>query len=921
MGARSAGAVFVVRANLFSLTLAAARSQTALVGLRIRLLGGVELTHDGAVLRVESGRVESLLAYLLLHRDAPQSRQHLAFLLWPDTTDAQARTNLRHVLHTLRRTLPNADGYLDVAARTLQWRPAARYQFDVAEFVAACDGARTAGDSVQALRDAVRLYRGELVPGCYDEWLLGERESHRQRYLDALRRLVDLLETAGEGVQGITYAERLLAADPLDEGAYRALMRLHAANGDRARALRVYHGCTSALEQELGVAPSAATTRVYQTLLDRQPMAGGGRPTRQQATLGASPFVARAKERATLTELWRKAETGRGSLVLVVGEPGIGKTRLVEDFRSWCAQRGAATAQARSYAAEGELAYGPVVAWLRSPDVRGGLRRLGREQLTELARLLPELLVEMPDLPRPEPLTDSEQRHRMLDAVALALRRTGRPLLLVGDDLHWADRETLQFLHLLLRGSEGTGHAQDSTPAVLAVATARSGVLDPDSPLAQLVRGARSLDRLTEIELAPLSPTDSAVLAGRLTGAALDESSAARLWRETEGNPLFLVEAVRAGWPDAVEVSQKVQAVIESRLAELSAPARDLVGLAATIGRDFTVELLAEAGNADEDTLVASLDELWRRRIVREQGGSRYDFSHDKIRAVAYAGVGPVRRRHHHLRIARALEPDGGNPSSVSGQIATHYEHAGVPGAAADWYARAAGEAQQLQANAEAIRLLERSRSLLTTLPPSGERDLRELALLTALPAPLASVEGYASPRLSAVHDRAVQLAGQSGSELAPPLLWSLAFASLVHDDYPRAERFAAELRDRGERVADQVLVVEGCALLGLAAFWQADLDAAKAHLERAVDRYRPEQLTAHLLRYGQDPEVMALARLGNIAWLQGDATQAVRRRDAAMARAHEIGHPLTTAAAWCSWACWRSTWASTIESGMPPAR
>jgi hypothetical protein len=148
------------------------------------------------------------------------------------------------------------------------------------------------------------------------------------------------------------------------------------------------------------------------------------------------------------------------------------------------------------------------------------------------------------------------------------------------------------------------------------------------------------------------------------------------------------------------------------------------------------------------------------------------------------------------------------------------------------------------------------------------------------------------------VHDRAVKLAGDSGSDLAPPLLWSLAFASLVNEEYPRAERFAEELRERGDRDTDQVLVVQGCCLLGLAAFWQAELDTARRQLELAVTSYRPEQQTAHLLRYGQDPAVMALARLGNIAWLQGDPDRAVRARDEALARAQEIAHPLTTSAA-----------------------
>ena len=142
------------------------------------------------------------------------------------------------------------------------------------------------------------------------------------------------------------------------------------------------------------------------------------------------------------------------------------------------------------------------------------------------------------------------------------------------------------------------------------------------------------------------------MLADRLSGARLSEADVRHLYDETEGNPLFVVEALRAGWAPGSSLSPRVQSVIEARLAQLSAPARDLVEVAAVIGREFSTDVLAAAGDAGEDTLVDSLDELWRRQIVRERSegtsGSSYDFSHDKIRQVAYRNVGPARRRHLH---------------------------------------------------------------------------------------------------------------------------------------------------------------------------------------------------------------------------------------------------------------------------------
>jgi DNA-binding SARP family transcriptional activator len=603
--------------------------------LRIRLLGELDLRHgDVPVPPLGSARAESLLAYLVLHREAAQPRQRLAFLLWPDSSEPQARTNLRHLLHVLRRALPDADRFLEVTPRTLRWREDARSWVDVAAFEAATARAERAaelGDELAALREVAELYRGDLLESGYDEWLLEERDRLRRRWLAALERLVELLEAEGEHAQAIGHAERVLRADPLREAAYRDLMRLHDARGDRARALRVYHACAATLERELRVAPSAATRRAYAALLPHGDPAGGpGPPPGPAGSLGRPPLVGRAAQRARLTELWRAAQAGAGArLVLVTGEPGAGKSRLAEEFRSWCAAAGATTAEARSYPAEGALAYGPVVSWLRSDALAGHLGRLDPARRGELARLLPELCPAEASPPPAAP-PDPERRRLLFEALAGAVLAPAGPLLLVTDDLHWADRETLQFLHYLLR-------ARPQSP-LLVVATARREELDQNHPVQDLLTGLRALDRVAEVEVGRLSEQETAALAERLARHPLGDAEASRLFAETEGNPLFVVEALRAGWrgQDApAPITPRVQAVIEYRLAQLSGPARDLVGVAATIGREFTTDVLAQAGEASDDELVAALDELWRRRLVRDQGPDAYDFTHDRIREVA----------------------------------------------------------------------------------------------------------------------------------------------------------------------------------------------------------------------------------------------------------------------------------------------
>lgn len=857
--------------------------------LQIKLFGGVDLRlNDDLLPPFESARAESLLAYLLLHRDAPQSRQHLAYLLWPDSSESQARTNLRHVLHTLRHSLPNADRFLAVTPRTLQWRDDAPFWLDVATFEeATARSAAGSADVLGALRDAVALYTGDLLPAHYDEWLVTERERLRQAYLHALASLTALLAEQRDHGAAVASAERLLREDPLDERTYLLLMRLHDAAGNRSQALRVYHRCVSTLDRELGVTPSAAIRQAYEALLPVTLEHSAPRAPRDR--IGGAPLVGRAAEWARLTSLWREAETGRAHLVLVSGEPGIGKTRLLEELRAWVTHRGVAVAEARSYAAEGQLPYGALVAWLRGDAIRERIARLDRPRLTTLARILPELRVEDNDAPLSTPLSEQDLRRQYFEAAVGAIQTGDRPLLLLADDLQWCDPPSLQFLHYLLRTA--------ADARLLVAATARSEEIDNAHPLHELMASLHRLERVTEIPLDRLMPEETALLAARVAGRSFDDRSLLRLHAETEGNPLFVVEAVRAGWhaDSGTVTSPKVQAVIEARLAQLSAPARRLVDVAATIGREFSPSLLAHAAEVDEVTLVRGLDELWRRRIIREQGADAYDFSHDKIREAAYQNLGPAWRRRLHGAVAQGLEQlHCDNLPAVSSRIAAHWERAGQSDQALSWYLHAAGVAQQNYANEEAIRLLDHARDLLAALPESDDRAAQEMSILAALPASLGWVEGWSSQRLAAVHRRALELSASQGMPLPSPLMRSLALTSLTASDFVAASQFGAHLRERGEQQADNVLLVESAYVLGIIAFWQGELRAAQGHFETAIDRYQPAARRAHEYQYGLDPKVICLSRLGNTLWFLGEPAAAVQARDEALALADDNGHPFS---------------------------
>src|SRR5713101_832461 len=713
--------------------------------LHLRLLGDFSLLYnDQQVTNLNTTRLQSLLAYLVLHRDVPQHRQHLAFLFWPDATEAQARNNLRQLLHQLRQAFPDGEHFLSADAHMLHWHPVTPCYFDVAEFeqtLTLADAATQRNDQ-HALQDALEqadsLYRGELLPGCYDEWILPERERLRQRHLQVLEQLLRLFEVQGDYITAIRYAQRLIGLDPLSEDLSRRLMRLFALNNDRASALHVYHTCVTTLQREMGVDPDPATREAYERLMQHETPIIPARA--QQTLLAATPtLIGRKQEWEALQEVWHAASIGEPRFVLVTGEAGIGKSRLAEEFLLWASQQGVVTAKARSYAAEGQLSLAPVTDWLRSDGLRSKLGQLDKVWLTEVMRLLPELLAEQPDLPHYESVTEYGQRQRFFEALARAILITPQPLLLSIDDLQWCDQETLEWLHFLLRF--------DSMARLLVVGCAREEELPPHHPLRTFLLHLRNTMRVTEITLQPLDAAETGKLASQVANRELGLDEGLHLFHETGGYPLFVVEMVRADLgrvsvsppeadrshrqaplEDARTLPPRVQAVLVGRLLQLSASAREFVELAATIGREFTLDLLITCGTADADSAVRALDELWHKRIVREHGANSYDFTHDKLREVAYGEISAPQRRMLHRRVAQALEAMHVEEDldSVSGQIASHYERAGMIEQALPCYQRAAAVAQRVYANKDAISLLLRSLELLELLPAGSKHDKQE---------------------------------------------------------------------------------------------------------------------------------------------------------------------------------------------------
>lgn len=682
--------------------------------LEIRLLGEFSIHINGSWYgKLSANRYQVLIAYLTLRAPLPVQRSEVAFHLWADSSEEQALTNLRKAIHQIKQSMP-ATRLLLTDAHTLQLNLTRDDRIDILDFKSAlnlaerCRRTNDMESEQTALETAVSLYHGDLLPNCYDEWLIPERESLRALFIRAVDRLVALLEARKHYRDAVKHAQRLLQTDNLREETYRTLIRLHGLNDDRAAALNVYHACASVLSKELGVEPDASTREAYERLLksDSQPLKGNI-PVRPIFT----PLVAREQEWKQLVGEWKKASNGELRTVLLSGEAGIGKTRLAEDLLHWASRQGIRITSAACYSAEGQISFAPVAEWLRSIPLQG----LDAHWRSELSRILPELRSR--DIAS-QPMTENWQRQVFFESMARAMLTENEPLVLLLDDIQWCDNDTLDWLRYFLRF--------DKTAKILLLVTLRAEELPSNNALQLLLVDLRADGQLTEMELSRLDEKQTAELGVHLLGKNFSEVDSSSLFRESEGVPLFVVELANAGGKvesarraeagagDAArdaDLPPRLRAVLDGRLARLSSPARTVIESAAVIGREFDINLLRQVSEIDESSTINALDELWRVRMVRERSG-RYDFSHDKLREATLVGISPIRLRWLHQRTGDAMEAT--QLGDEYARMADHFERAGLQSKACDYYLRAANQAQQLFAFTDALDHL-RNATLLET--------------------------------------------------------------------------------------------------------------------------------------------------------------------------------------------------------------
>jgi DNA-binding SARP family transcriptional activator/tetratricopeptide (TPR) repeat protein len=864
--------------------------------LRVSLLGELSISDDRAgAVRLRSARGFALIAFLVLHAGSPQPRSRIAGLFWPGSGDAQALTNLRRELHQLRQVLAGEDS-LVVTGPDLCWQDTVTCRVDVRVFDrerAAAVAADAGHDDDQVLAHAaraVREYRGDLLPGSYEDWVLESRTELEHQCTGLYDLLTQARVRRGDRAGAVDAARRRIRLQPLEEAGYRTLMRLQAEAGDRAGAVSTYHHCASVLERELGVEPDASTQRAFQRLVAHPPSPAATRPGAGTRLLG------RAGELGVLREAWAAATAGHRGLVIVHGGAGVGKTRLVSEIAALARQQGAVVASSQCFGTSGRLALAPVADWLRHEAIQAGLARLSPAWRDEVGRLLPAdgAAGRGPGTgdgeTGPRAMADAWQRHRFLEGLARALVAADRPTLLVLDNIHWCDLETLAFLTFCLQLTDGC--------RLLVAATLRDDDPATDPEFGEWLVRMRATGMLTELSLSPLAAADTARLAEAVAGRPLRPAEADLLHATTGGFPLYVIEAIRTRVsPDgALLPGSDLQAVLHLRFQQASAPAREVAGLAAAVGTDFTLDLLTEASDLDADAVVQAVDELWQRRILRESGDG-YGFAHDLLREAAYAQVRPARRWLLHRRVAQSLELlYAGDLDAVAAQLADQYARAGRDPRAVDYYQRAAEVAAARFGHAEAIRLYRQALTVIGRLPPGPGRDARELAVLKALAAPLNARQGFTSPELQQVLERSVVLAEslghRDGKVAAMVALWTTWFVmGRMADSYQLAEQALELLGPDPELRAPAHFVV------GVSAMSLGKHAEGLRHVEIVTELAGPSVT----LSTGTRADVHSLAFAAHANWLTGRDREAEAAAREAVTRARDGGGPynLTVALAY----------------------
>jgi class 3 adenylate cyclase/predicted ATPase len=654
---------------------------------------------------------------------------------------------------------------------------------------------------------------------------------------------------------------------------------------------------------------------------------------------GWTPLVGREQEIGLLRERWARVKEGVGQVVLLSGEAGIGKSRLVQVLKEHVAtepQAWLTPCQCSPYYQNSALY--PMIDLLERVALRFEREESPQQKLGKLEGFLVQyglplaetvpLLAALLSLPLPAdyaPLTVSpeQQKQQTLQAFLTILLRIAaqQPVLFVMEDLHWVDPSTLELLSLLVD--------QGPTARILALLTCRPDFSPPWT--------GRS--HLTQVTLPRLPRRQAAEMTGRVAqGKALPPEVVEQVVAKTDGVPLFVEELTKmvlesgllqeraeryalSGPLPPLAIPTTLHDSLMARLDRLSA-VKAMAQLGATLGREFSYDLLQAIAPWDEDTLRRGLQQLVAAEFLYQQGvppQATYRFKHALIQDAAYQSLLRSTRQQHHQRIAQVLEARFPERCATQPELlAHHYTEAGLAAQALPYWQQAGQRAIQRSANLEAVAHLTKGLEVLATLPDTPERAQQELVMQTTLGPALLVTKGQAAPELLHAYTRARELCQQVGE--TPQLfqvLRGLWYVYLHRVELRTAREMGEHLLTLAQRVGDPALLLEAHYALGNTLNYLGEFAAAQAHFEQVIALYDRQEHHAHAFLYGQDPGVVCRHYAAVTLWYLGYPEQAWQRSQEAMTLAQELAHSHSLAFA-LIFAAWvhhlRREWPLTYE-------
>jgi predicted ATPase/DNA-binding SARP family transcriptional activator len=956
------------------------------MGLKIYLLGQFKLQWDDKTIELPSRPAQSLMAYLALNAGITQRREKLASLLWPEATEKNARSYLRQSLWRIRKSLQEnsleSDEYFLVNEIEITFINQPKIWIDAGLILN-----RSTSLQSDELSKIVNLYRGELLPGFYEEWVAMERDRLEAAFHEKMNLLIEKLIQERHWAEVLKWSEDWIRHGQSPEPAYRSLMRAYAGLGNQSMVNSTYQRCVETLKGELGVEPSVDTKRLYDQLchsdtiyqppsLSHYPLAGR-RPAfleeGRQDQIEEQFFFARDRELEQLDHFLKLSISGQGRISFITGETGSGKTALIHEF---CRRAQAsnpdlvvATGNCNAHTGLGDpylpfreilrLLTGDVethwtagaitikharLLWYNLPNALQAIVQVGPDLVDTfvpgfplLERARNSLSLDADWFPRLEKIIERKTinpgnpsliQNDLFEQYTQVVQNLAHkvPLLIVLDDLQWADLGSISLLFHLGRHLAGSPILIVGAYRSEEIALGREG---SRHPLEQVVNEFQRLfgDITVNVDQAEGRNFMDHLLDSEPN--QLQNSFRHMLYQQTHGHPLFTIELLRgmqergdlvlnqAGqWSEGSALDwdtlpARVEAVISERISRLADPIQAALRVASVEGETFTAEVVARVRNLDEKEIADILsNELTKKhRLIRAQNImrinnqllSRYRFQHILYQKYLYSSLDENERVRLHEQVGKVMEDlyaaDQGtvSTSDIAPQLARHFQEARITEKAIHYLHQAGDRAIQVSAYQEGVTHLVKGLDLLMTLPDSPERTQQEMILQLYLGI---SSMGTGSIQGEKAYLRARQLCEQLGntSQLIQALD-GLAVLYYVRANYREAQQLAEEAFRLAQQTGDHVLISLSHWYLGFILFGQGHYVDAREHMIQVIESYNfQKHHQIHIRLRGSDAGISAMAYDACCLWCLGYPDQALKRSQESMDLARNVGHTFTLA-------------------------